>query len=255
MGDVKLLVEMATVAESAGWDGVFLWDHLQYREPVPIADTWVTLSAVAAATETIRLGPLVTPLARRRPWKVAREALTLDHLSDGRLILGVGLGIDFWGEFSSYSGEVDTDSERAALVDDGIEILDRLWSGARVDFEGDRLAVTGAQYLPTPVQQPRIPIWSAALWPAAQRGPITRAARCDGVMPFTGQPMTPKQANDVRDTVQQERGNDSFDLCVWGDPQHADEYEAAGVTWLVQGASPEDPAAAVLQWIAAGPPS
>src|SRR4051794_2287152 len=104
-GDVHVLVELAVAAEEAGWDGFFTWDHIQFAEPVPFADAWIALSAIAVATSRIRFGPLVTPLARRRPWKVARESVTLDHLSNGRLVLGVGLGIDFWGEFSSFSGE------------------------------------------------------------------------------------------------------------------------------------------------------
>ena len=119
-GDVHALVDLAVAAEDAGWDGFFLWDHIQYEAPVPLRDAWVALSAVAASTSTIRLGPLVTPLPRRRPWKVAREAVTLDHLSRGRLVLGVGLGIDFWREFSSFSGEASDDGERARLLDDGI---------------------------------------------------------------------------------------------------------------------------------------
>jgi alkanesulfonate monooxygenase SsuD/methylene tetrahydromethanopterin reductase-like flavin-dependent oxidoreductase (luciferase family) len=252
-GDVHVLVELAVAAESAGWDGFFLWDHIQYAHPVPLADAWVTLSAVAAVTSRIRLGPLITPLARRRPWKVAREAVTLDHLSRGRLVLGVGLGIDFWGEFSSFSGEAADDIERAQLVDDAIEIIDRLWSGEPTTFAGDRLSVTSAQFLPRPLQRPRIPIWAAMLWPASRLGPVRRAARCDGVMPFTGAVMTPGQAADIREAVRCERGPEPFDLCVWGDAARSDEFAAAGVTWLVQGWSPEESAANVLSRVQAGP--
>lgn len=253
-GDVHVLVELAVAAEEAGWDGFFLWDHIQYEEPVPLADAWVALSAIATSTSSIRLGPLITPLPRRRPWKVAREAVTLDHLSNGRLVLGVGLGIDFWGEFNCFSGEADTDVERARLLDDGIEIIERLWSGEPTTYRGERLSVAGAQFLPRPVQQPRIPIWSAALWPAARSGPIERAARCDGVMPFTGAPLTPQQAEEVRHAVSAERGNDDFDLCVWGDAGQAGSYESAGVTWLVDADGPEDPLEDRRRAIAAGPP-
>ena len=113
-GDVKLLVELAVEAEQAGWDGFFLWDHILPEQPhMPLADTWIALAAIAQATDRIRLGPLVTPLPRRRPWKVAREATTLDHLSNGRAVLGVGLGIDFWREFSAFPGEAADDVERA----------------------------------------------------------------------------------------------------------------------------------------------
>ena len=170
-GDVHTLVELAVAAEEGGWDGFFLWDHIQYEAPVPLCDAWVALSAIAASTSRIRLGPLVTPLPRRRPWKVAREAVTLDHLSHGRLVLGVGLGIDFWNEFRSFGGEAGDDAERARLLDDGIEIITRLWSGEPTSYRGDRLSVEGAQFLPRPLQQPRIPIWSAALWPPARPGP------------------------------------------------------------------------------------
>ena len=129
LGDVHVLVDLAIAAEEAGWDGFFLWDHIQYQAPVPLADAWVSLDTIATSTSTIRLGPLITPLPRRRPWKVAREAVSLDHLSRGRLVLGVGLGIDFWREFGSFSGEAVDDPQRAELLDDGIEIITRLWSG------------------------------------------------------------------------------------------------------------------------------
>ncbi len=230
-GDVHALVDLAVAAEEAGWDGFFLWDHIQYEEPVPLVDAWVALSAVAASTSTIRLGPLITPLPRRRPWKVAREAVTLDHLSRGRLVLGVGLGIDFWGEFGSFGGEAGTDAERAELLDEGVEIITRLWGGEPVSYDGAPLSVEDAQFLPRPLQQPRIPIWSATLWPAARPGPIRRAARCDGVMPFTGAPLTPTQAAEVRDA------DEAASPCG---ADQSDEFEASGVTWLVQAAGPED---------------
>lgn len=254
-GDVHALVDLAGAAEEAGWDGFFLWDHIRYEAPVPLCDAWVALSAVAVSTTTIRLGPLVTPLPRRRPWKVAREAATLDHLSRGRLVLGVGLGIDYWREFSSFSGEAADDVERAELLDDGIEIITRLWSGAPTTVHGRRLSVDDAQFLPRPQQAPRIPIWSAMLWPAARPGPVRRAARCDGVMPFTGAAMSPEQAAEVRDAVARERGDDaSFDLCLWGVPDQAADYGAAGVTWLVQSFGPEQPLADARRIVTAGPP-
>lgn len=254
-GDAEVLVDLARTAEDAGWDGFFLWDHIQYERPVPLADAWIALTAVATATSTIRLGPLITPLPRRRPWKVAREAVTLDRLSGGRLVLGVGLGIDFWNEFSSFGGEPVDDAERADLLDDGIELITRLWQGEPVTYEGRRLSVRDAQFLPRPLQEPRIPIWSAALWPAARAGPIRRAARCDGVMPFTGAAMTPDQAAEVHDAVAEAKGGDeSFDLCVWGLADRASEYEAAGVTWLVNAADPEESLDEWSQVVAAGPP-
>ena len=253
-GDVHLLVQIARTAEDAGWDGFFLWDHVLYEQPVPLVDSWITLSAVATVTSRIRIGPLITPLARRRPWKVAREAVTLDHLSNGRLVLGVGLGIDYWREYSAFSEEASDDRERALRVDDGVEIIRRLWSGQPVDYEGRQHTVRDAQFLPRPVQQPGIPIWAAMLWPPAAGGPVRRAARCDGVVPFTGAAMTPEQAFDVRETVERQRGSVPFDLCLWGEASRAAEYEAAGVTWLMQSGGPEDSARDALAWIAAGPP-
>ena len=254
-GDVHLLVELAQATEEAGWDGFFLWDHIQYEHPVLLADAWVALSAIASTTTSIRLGPLVTPLPRRRPWKVAREAVTLDHLSRGRLVLGVGLGIDFWREFSAFGAELPNDAERARALDDGIEIITRLWSGEPVSYRGDRLSVDAAQFVPRPLQRPRIPIWSAALWPAARPGPIRRAARCDGVMPFTGSALTPEHVEQVREAVSKERASgEPFDICAWGSLDEATAFEAAGATWLVQASGPEDDVASVRRVIAAGPP-
>jgi len=253
-GDARLLIDLAVAAEAAGWDGFFLWDHIQYETPVPLADVWVALSAIAVSTSTVRLGPLVTPLPRRRPWKVAREAVTVDQLSGGRLVLGVGLGIDFWREFASFGGEAGTDAQRAQLLDDGIEIITRLWSGERTTYQGAALTVDGAHFLPRPVQQPRIPIWSAVHWPPARSGPVQRAGRCDGVMPFTGSLVTPREAAEMRAAVAAARpAGDDFDLCIWGDRDQAAEYEAAGVTWLVDSWGPEDSVADVRRAIVAGP--
>ncbi|MGH9185292.1 MAG: LLM class flavin-dependent oxidoreductase [Acidimicrobiales bacterium] len=250
-GDVHVLVELALIAEQAGWDGFFLWDHVHYDPPAPLADAWISLAAIAGATTTIRLGPLITPLPRRRPWKVAREAVTLDHLSGGRLILGVGLGIDYWREFTAF-GEASTDAERAALLDDGIDIIKRLWSGAPTTLSGRRLAINAVQFLPPPVQRPGIPIWSAVIWPPARPGPLNRAARCDGVMPFTGDAMTPEQAADVYHAIREHR-DDPFDLCVWGLPGRTVEYRDAGVTWCLQAAMPNAPLQQMRDLIHAGP--
>ncbi|MGO9344297.1 MAG: LLM class flavin-dependent oxidoreductase, partial [Acidimicrobiales bacterium] len=138
---------------------------------------------------------------------------------------------------------------------DGIEIITRLWSGEPTVYRGSRLSVEGAQFLPRPLQEPRIPIWSAMLWPPAKRGPIRRAARCDGVMPFTGAPLTPAAAAQVRAAVATERGNDSpFDLCVWGLADESAAYAAAGVTWLLQAARPEHTLSDTRRIITAGPP-
>ncbi len=253
-GDVNLLVDLACEAEQAGWDGFFLWDHLLYQDDVPFVDAWIALTAIAAATERIRLGPLITPLPRRRPWKVAREAVTLDHLSGGRLVLGVGLGIDFWREFRGFSGEAADDPERAALLDDGIEIITRLWSGEPTTYAGTRLRVDGVRFLPKPLQEPRIPIWSAVLWPP-RPSPVRRAARCDGVVPFRPDgPLKPDNVRELRAAIERERASEeSFDVCLHGPPGQAGAFAAAGVTWFMMSFYPEEPLRDVRAVIERGP--
>src|SRR3954468_20998445 len=167
LADAKLLAELAARAEAAGWDGFFLWDHVDYRDPVSaLADPWVCMAAIACATERLVMGPLITPPARRRIHKLARETVTLDRLSGGRLIFGAGAGSDNSGEFSKFGEEGDARA-RARLLDEGLEQLLAYWDGG---FE------------PRPVQQPRIPVWVAARWP--NRRPLRRAARFDGVFPI-----------------------------------------------------------------------
>ena len=216
--DPRTLVELAQAAEERGWDGFFLWDHIAYRAPVrALADPWIALAAIAGATEKLRLGPLVTPLPRRRVQKVARETVTLDRLSGGRLTFGVGLGGAEGVELEPFGEEVDP-RKRARLLDEGLERLTELWGG---EFE------------PPPVQEPRIPIWVAARWP--NRRPVRRAARWDGlfVIDLAGRPEGLEElANEVRDL---RAGNDDpFDLVV--DVPIGDDtapWEAAGATWIL----------------------
>lgn len=182
LADPRVLADLGRRAEAAGWDGVFLWDHIAARDPAaPATDPWIALAAIAATTERVRLGALVTPLARRRPWKVARETVALDQLSDGRLVVGVGLGAAAEQEFAAF-GEDGDPRVRARKLDEGLEVLVRLWSGERVDFDGEHLHVRGPEFHPTPVQRPRIPIWVAGRWP--NKPPFRRAARWDGVFPI-----------------------------------------------------------------------
>ena len=134
------LVELARAAEQAGWSGFFLWDHVQRagRRGVTgarLVDPWIALAAIAVATERLTLGPLVTPLARRRPWVVARAAVTLDHLSGGRLVLGVGLGAPPEAEFSAF-GESPDPRARAEKLDESLAILAGLWRAEPFSFEG-----------------------------------------------------------------------------------------------------------------------
>ena len=256
-GDVNLLVDLAGEAEQAGWDGFYLWDHVLFEQDVPFVDAWIALTAMACATERIRLGPLVTPLARRRPWVVAREAVTLDHVSNGRLVLGVGLGIDFWREFSAFGEPATDDKARAALVDDGIEIIRGLWSGEEVSYYGDAHTIERVRFLPRPLQQPSIPIWSAAIFPMRHQGPVLRAARCDGVMPFgaAGQP-TPDEVRGIRADIEKHRTTDAhLDICLHGPPDQAKGYEAAGVDWYALSFWMEEKLDWVHNVIKAGPPT
>ena len=148
--DPHVLAELARAAEDAGWDGCFIWDHIQVERSIPVADPWVALAAMALVTRQIRIGPLVTPLFRRHPWKVARETVTLDHLSGGRLTLGVGLGSDMFGEISAFDGPL-ADSLRAEMLDESLAIVTGLWSGESFSFSGKHFRVNNARFLPTPI--------------------------------------------------------------------------------------------------------
>src|SRR3954468_20999793 len=167
LADARKLARLAARAEAAGWDGFFLWDHVDYRAPVTaLADPWVCMATIGYATERIKIGPLIPPPARRRRHKLARETVTRDRLTNGRLIFGAGLGSDNSGEFSKFGEESDAKA-RAQLLDDGLEQLVRYWDG---------------EFLPRPMQQPRIPVWLAARWP--NRKPVRRALQWDGLFPI-----------------------------------------------------------------------
>lgn len=233
----RLLAELAQLAEHSGWDGFFLWDHLSYRPPVrAVADPWVALAAIAYATERIRLGPLVTPLSRRRIHKLARETVTLDHLSAGRLTLGVGLGSSRSGEIERF-GEVADPRERARLLDDGLRDLSEYWGGALE---------------PRPVQHPRIPVWVAARWPS--RRPLRRAARWDGLFPIElpGPDALAMLAAELRELRPDDAGH--FDLVTeilpGADPS---AWAAAGATWVLTSFDSQPREAEVRSVILAGP--
>ena len=235
--DPRLLAQLARRAQARGWDGIFLWDHVAYRPPVrALADPWVALAAIACATETLRLGPMVTPLSRRRVQKLARETVTLDHLSRGRLTLGVGLGSDRNGELEPF-GEVADPRERARLLDQGLERLNAFWEG---EFE------------PPPLQRPRIPVWVAARWP--HRRPLRRAARCDGLFPIDlpGPDALAVLADEVRALRAGRDG--AFELVV-ETPLGADlgPWEAAGATWILTGFGSTPRESAVRKAIEGGP--
>lgn len=231
------LAELAWSAEAQDWDGFFLWDHVTYREPVrAVADPWIALSAIAASTTRLRIGPMVTPISRRRPHKLARETVSLDRLSGGRLTLGVGLGSDRNGELEPF-GEVVDARERARLLDQGLERLSGFWGG---EFE------------PPPIQRPRIPVWVAARWP--NRRPLRRAARWDGLFPIDLP--GPDALGELADEVEELLGEDErpFDLIVEADPEaDAGPWEAAGATWVLTDFGPQPREAEVRATIDAGP--
>lgn len=244
--DPKMLATLARDAEQSGWDGFFIWDHINVNWAAPVADPWIALAAIACATSRIRIGPLVTPLFRRNPWKLARETATLDHLSDGRLTMGIGLGGDIFGEISAFTGPLD-DRVRAAMLEEGLSILIGLWSGEKFRFDGKHYRLNETQFLPAPIQQPRIPIWVAGTWP--RKPPFRRAARFDGVVPMSGdieQALTPSQIGEIKAFIMAERKSAGpFDLVIAGetkDPKSGStmvaEYEAAGATWWLESTLP-----------------
>ena len=233
--DVATLVAMARDAEAAGWDGVFLWDHLQWDRisDLDIHDPWVLLGAMATATSRVRLGTMVTPLSRRRPWVVAKHLTTLDHLSGGRAVLGVGLGAPADAEFAAF-GDEDGDRARAALLDEGLDLLDGLLRG-RVEHEGPQFHVE-AQLRPGPVQDPRPPIWVAGISP--HRKPLERALRWDGLVPLG--PNGFMRPDEVEAYVGGVDRPDGWDLVVSSAPGvPADEYASVGATWLISSTWPE----------------
>lgn len=179
--DPRRMAELAQEAEQAGWDGFFIWDHMLMFPGNVVGDPWIQLAAVASATSRITLGPMVTPLSRRRPWVVARQAVSLDQLSEGRMVLGVGLGFPASAEFDTFGEPADAKT-RAEILDEALDIITGLWTGEEYVHDGHHFTLEPVTFLPTAVQQPRIPIWVAATWP--HKRPFRRAARYDGVFPL-----------------------------------------------------------------------
>jgi alkanesulfonate monooxygenase SsuD/methylene tetrahydromethanopterin reductase-like flavin-dependent oxidoreductase (luciferase family) len=266
-GDPWLLLDLAVAAEDSGWDGFFVWDHLLWREPHGhVADPTVVISAIAARTERIRIGVMVSPLARRRPAKVARETVTLDHLTGGRLIFGAGLG-SLPAEFSAF-GEAAGQRQRAARLDESLRLLDMLWRGQRVTFHGEYVTADSVTMLPRPVQEPRIPVWCGGRWP--HRAPFRRAARWDGMMPThtgygLGETMPPGELRAaVEYTLAHRTAAGPFDVALEGHTDgaaadrgggHVSRYVPVGLTWWIEAlgwwrGSPADALTRVRQ----GPP-
>ena len=241
-GDARTAADLAHEAEEAGWDGFFVW------EPVWGIDAWVSLTAAAMRTERIRLGTMLTPLSRMRPWKLASETATLDNLSGGRVILAVGLGATDTG-FDAF-GEVTDRKTRAELLDEGLDILTGLWRGQPFTYEGKhyRIKETTFHPPPPPVQQPRIPIWVVGAWP--RPASMRRVVRYDGLLPSVigedGQARSadPDDIRAIKEYVAKERTETTpFDIVVEGvtsgdDPEKAAAtvrpWAEAGATWWIE---------------------
>ena len=241
-GDARTAAELAHEAEQAGWDGFFVW------EPVWGIDAWVSLTAAAMRTGRIRLGTMITPVSRMRPWKLASETATLDNLSNGRVILAVGLGAIDSG-FEAF-GEVTDRKTRAELLDEGLDILTGLWRGQPFSYDGKHYQVRETSFMPPPppVQQPRIPIWVVGAWPRMKS--MRRVLRYDGLLPIIMgddnqfRQTTPDDIREMRAFVEANRTETTaFDIVMEGvtpgnDPKKAaatvQPWADAGATWWIE---------------------
>jgi alkanesulfonate monooxygenase SsuD/methylene tetrahydromethanopterin reductase-like flavin-dependent oxidoreductase (luciferase family) len=257
--DAGLLGDLAGEAEAAGWDGFFLWDHIVYRrDPVfPAVDPWVALAVVADRTSRVRLGPMVTPLPRRRPSDVARQVTTLDRLSGGRVIFGAGLGTPADVEFEAFGEDGDA-KVRGDRLDEALAVLCGLWTGERFSFTGQYHCVDDLTFLPTPLQRPRPPIWLAGLLP--NRRPLRRAARFDGVFDVASARRGPEGLAEVVAVIVEERGGlEGFDVVAEGrspGPVKPSALEAVGATWWLEDISwRRAPQHELRERIRTGPPA
>jgi alkanesulfonate monooxygenase SsuD/methylene tetrahydromethanopterin reductase-like flavin-dependent oxidoreductase (luciferase family) len=272
--DARVVATVATAAEAAGWDALFVWDHVvhdkQLRRGQPFGDPWMLLTAAALATSRLRLGTLVTPVARRRPEQLARQVATLDALSGGRVIFGAGLGGPIEDEFASF-GDTTDPVILAERLDEGLELLSRYWSGEMVNHDGPHYRVRQTALLPATVQRPRPPVWIAGYWP--NRRPMRRAAEWDGAVPLFktarhGQAPSPNEVRELADYIAQrrnDRANKRFDIIVGGESEPSEAADLliplrdAGATWWderqVQTKPDHYQAKAVLHRVEAGPPA
>jgi hypothetical protein len=265
-GDARLAADYAYAAEEAGWDGFFVW------EPVWGWEAWIMLTAAAMRTERIRLGTMITPVSRMRPWELASKTVTLDHLSNGRVILAVGLGAIDTG-FAEFGEETDR-MARAELLDEGLDIVTGLWRGQPFNYDGKHYHIKETKFypLPPPLQQPRIPIWVVGAWP--RKKSMQRALRYDGLLPTVmndqGQHIspTPDHLREMKTYIDAQRTEMTpFDIVVEGrtpgaDPDRGAEisraWAANGATWWIEAlwGDPDQPAdfEAISQRIRQGPP-
>jgi alkanesulfonate monooxygenase SsuD/methylene tetrahydromethanopterin reductase-like flavin-dependent oxidoreductase (luciferase family) len=266
LADPRLHMELAISAEKANWDGYFVWDHIAWKnesEHVPVTDPWITLAAIAANTHRIQIGPMVIPLARRRPWKVARETVALDRLSNGRLIVGVGLGAFAKDELEAFGEESDP-KLRGAKLDEALDVLTGLWGGEPFDYQGNHFQLRDTQFLPTPSR--RIPVWVAgSLKNSGHRKPFRRAARFDGSFPLAPQQNArPEAYVEIKAYIDRHRPNNQpYDIVCErelsekgvGSAKIIQPYADAGVTWwLCNGSGSNIDIAQIRRIIEQGPP-
>jgi alkanesulfonate monooxygenase SsuD/methylene tetrahydromethanopterin reductase-like flavin-dependent oxidoreductase (luciferase family) len=260
----RRVVDLARHVETAGWDGLFLWDHMLAFPGMAVADPWVVMAGVATVTQRIRMGALVTPLPRRRPWVLSREMATLDCLSDGRLIGGVGLGDDGWTEFSSFGDAVEP-VLRGEMLDESLDLLKRFLSGEPVDFDGRHYTVHSPSLLPTPAQNP-LPLWGAVRWP--NRKPLARIAQLQGCFPIfhTSEGLPPPDPADIealRAALLERGAATDIDIAVRctlsteeqaSVPDTVAALEASGVTWILEAIAPGTDPDVVSRIVEQGPP-
>jgi len=230
-------LDLAVAAENAGWNGFYIWDHIYADNNTPLFDSWSVLSAISAKTKKIRLGTTVTGLARRRPWKVAREVATLDHLSMGRVTLGVGLGVD-----EDYKSFGEGTKHRGEMLDEALDVLTGLLRGEPFSYSGTHYTIDSASFNPSPVQT-TIPIWIAGEWP--NKKPFERAAKFNGVFPLRGGSIEPLDPDDFKEIIDyiNKSGDTSkpydvaHSIISSGDPEQdkrIEKYIDAGVNWFME---------------------
>ncbi len=261
----RTLAELARDAERVGWDGFFLSDTVMFQKPqrAPVVDSFTALAAIAVSTRRIRIGTTVTALPRRRPWIVARQTVSIDHLSNGRFVLGVGLGDPPNVEFETF-GE-DSDSRvRGEKLDEALEILVGLWSGEEFSYQGRHYRIDKATFLPRPMQKPRIPVWVGGSWP--NKPPFRRAARWDGVIPVKDGRTDKLEPQNLREILAYIRklgtSRAPFDVVVVGSGKSQEEidnrrrqYEQEGITWWLKYLVPyRDSPKEMREQILQGPP-
>ena len=248
--DFNANVDLACEAELAGWDGFFLPDGLALEVPeygpLPLFDPWVVMGAIAVRTTRIRFGTMITPISRRRPWKVARECVTVDRLSDGRLIFTVGMGAAKDDSGFNKVGEAMDLKVRAQRVDEGLTIINGLWTAKPFSFAGQHYHVDNMTMVPGPAQSPRIPIWVVGVWTKPKS--MRRALAWDGIIPqrFNDwKPFEPDDIRAIRDYIAEHRtSNAPFDIIAGGvtdeknaarASEQARAFADAGATWWVEG--------------------